>query len=308
MNNFSETMLMRVPLALRVPILVGFCFSVLALLLPRLTSKAFRSVESLLARLAGRKTLTIVALFFTVIGARLAGLQRLPVPVPGIHDEFRNLSRKLVSNVFVEIPARTRSHSGPRAVAWRSLDRRPSECCCDVRRDSLDVAGLASGKVGISRRCPCRAEIWNRQLLDQQLLGRSRCGHGRCACAGCNAAYCTSLAHARCLAAGAGNRHPGKFPPLRGIAPFHPRRGLVPLVARGKNKAARHPANAHRLRFRTTRRCSAPDRRLHGLLQLAANRKRLSLPVCLEHADLSNDGTVPVGPPEGPAGISQPAI
>jgi hypothetical protein len=91
MNNFSETMLMRVPLALRVPILVGFCFSVLALLLPRLTSKAFRSVESLLARLAGRKTLTIVALFFTVIGARLAGLQRLPVPVPGIHDEYSYL-------------------------------------------------------------------------------------------------------------------------------------------------------------------------------------------------------------------------
>jgi hypothetical protein len=91
MSHFSETMMMSVPPALRVTILAAFCFSLLALLLPRLTSKAFRIVESLLARFAARKTLAIIALFFGVVGARLAAMPRLSVPVPGIHDEYSYL-------------------------------------------------------------------------------------------------------------------------------------------------------------------------------------------------------------------------
>jgi hypothetical protein len=84
-------MLMRVRLALRVTILVAPCFLLLALLLPRLISKILRIVESLLARFAARKTLAIIALFFSVIGARLSVLPQLPVPVPGIHDEYSYL-------------------------------------------------------------------------------------------------------------------------------------------------------------------------------------------------------------------------
>src|SRR5260370_32438428 len=90
MSHFSETM-MHVPLALRVTILVAFCFSLFALLLPRLTSRVFRIVESVLARIAARKTLAIVAFFFLVVGARVALLPLLPVPVPGIHDEYSYL-------------------------------------------------------------------------------------------------------------------------------------------------------------------------------------------------------------------------
>src|SRR5467141_933728 len=91
MNNLSEAMMMRVPFALRLTILVGFCLSFLALLLPRLTSKVFRIVESLFAGFAARKTLAIIAFFFVVIAARLDVLPRLPVPVPGIHDEYSYL-------------------------------------------------------------------------------------------------------------------------------------------------------------------------------------------------------------------------
>lgn len=91
MSHFGETILRRVPLALRVTILVAFCFSLLALFLPRLTSKVSCIVESLLARIAARKTLAIITLFFGIIGARLALLPLLPVPVPGIHDEYSYL-------------------------------------------------------------------------------------------------------------------------------------------------------------------------------------------------------------------------
>jgi hypothetical protein len=91
MSNICETVLMRVPLALGLTIIVAFCFSLVALLWPRLTSKVIRIVESRLARFAARKSLAIIALFFSVIGARLSVLPRLPVPVPGIHDEYSYL-------------------------------------------------------------------------------------------------------------------------------------------------------------------------------------------------------------------------
>ena len=66
-------------------------FVLLATLAPRRSEKALRAISRPFERLATRKTLVICLLFFSVIGVRLAVLPLLPVPVPGIHDEYSYL-------------------------------------------------------------------------------------------------------------------------------------------------------------------------------------------------------------------------
>jgi hypothetical protein len=91
MTEFTD--ILRTSLLDTLPVVLGivFCFSLLAIFLPRLTTRLFHAVESFLSRLTARRTLTVITLFLAVIGLRLAVLSQLPVPVPGIHDEFSYL-------------------------------------------------------------------------------------------------------------------------------------------------------------------------------------------------------------------------
>src|SRR5690349_8136871 len=70
---------------------VALAFVLLATLAPRWFEKTLRAISESFGKLASRKTLVIWLLLFSVIGVRLAVLPLLPVPVPGIHDEYSYL-------------------------------------------------------------------------------------------------------------------------------------------------------------------------------------------------------------------------
>ena len=83
--------MLQFPTALAVPLLVALAFLLLAVFAPRWSKHLFQIIESAFSKLAQRKTLAIWLLFFSVIAIRLAVLPLLPLPVPGIHDEFSYL-------------------------------------------------------------------------------------------------------------------------------------------------------------------------------------------------------------------------
>lgn len=91
MNLFSSDTMLQFPGEFWTLLGVVLAFLLLAVLAPSWCENAQQRVLRLLSRLAGRKTLVFGVLFFCVIGVRLAVLPLLPIPVPGIHDEFSYL-------------------------------------------------------------------------------------------------------------------------------------------------------------------------------------------------------------------------
>lgn len=91
MNLFSSDTMLQFPGEFWTLLGVVLAFLLLAVLAPSWCENAQQRVLRLLSRLAGRKTLIFGILFFCVIGVRLAVLPLLPIPVPGIHDEFSYL-------------------------------------------------------------------------------------------------------------------------------------------------------------------------------------------------------------------------
>ncbi len=91
MNHGVHNLMARIPDGLRVTLLVGLGFSLLAIVSPGAIRKIFCSIESALCHFGNRKTLAVLVLFFGVIAVRLAVLRQLPVPVPGQHDEYSYL-------------------------------------------------------------------------------------------------------------------------------------------------------------------------------------------------------------------------
>ena len=99
---------------LLITLLVTLLFLTAAFLTRAWSGRAAHRAESLLSHFANRRSLPLWILFLAVITARLAALPLLPVPVPGIHDEYSYL---LMGDTF----ARGRL-ANPTHPMWRSFD------------------------------------------------------------------------------------------------------------------------------------------------------------------------------------------
>src|SRR5260370_18256561 len=91
MPGFQDATFLQTLRTVAISGVLTLVLGVIALLFPNAANNFFRRIEQSFSRFAERKALAVLVLFFSVIGVRLLALPLLPVPVPGIHDEFSYL-------------------------------------------------------------------------------------------------------------------------------------------------------------------------------------------------------------------------